>query len=186
MVKSGKSTLNLKQLEISYMNYKVLFFGFLIMFTTSLKTIAQNKSNSPIEKSINSFNSLSNVSSKYELDFIEKKNTLYFKYELGENKKFGFKAILKDIHPEGIFIIERENIKYLRILSIHNGKVFVREVLRGQFWNSNNTNIIEIQLPENINDKDLTILVENLKSIFIKEEKEVPLQIVEPPKTKME
>lgn len=168
------------------MTYKILLIGILIMFTTPCKTFAQNKSNLSIEKSIYNFNSLTNGSSKYKLDFIEKKNTLYFKYELGEKKKFGFKAILEDIHPEGIFIIERENIKYLRILSIHNGKVFVREVLRGQFWNSNNTNIIEIQLPENINDKALTVLVENLKSIFIKEEKEVPIQIVEPPIMKTE
>ncbi len=156
------------------------------MFSTSCKTIAQNKSDSPIENSLFSFNSLTNESAKYELDFFEEKNTLYFKCELGEKKKFGFKAILKDIHPEGIFIIEKENTKFLRILSIHNGKVFVREIFKGQFRNSNNTNIIEIELPENIYNKELEKLVENLKSIFVKEEKATPIQIVEPPRTKNE
>ena len=102
------------------------------------------------------------------------------------DRKFRYKAILNDIHPEGIFIIEKEGTKFLRILSIHNGKVFVREKFKGQFRNSNNTNIIEIELPENIDGKQLNELVENLKSIFVKEEKKTPIQIVEPPKTKNE
>ena len=70
------------------------------MFMVSCKTVAQKKSNSPIENSLKTFNSMTNESSKYELDFIDEKNTLYFKYELGEKKKFGYKAILDDIHPQ--------------------------------------------------------------------------------------
>ena len=154
------------------------------MFMVSCKTVAQKQSNSPVENSIRIFNSMTSESSKYELDFIDRENTLYFKYELGEKKKFGYKTILDDIHPEGIFIIEKEGTNFLRILSIHNGNVFVREKFRRQFRNSNNTNIVEIELPENIDEKLLMELVENLKSIFVKEEKETPIQIVEPPRTK--
>ena len=168
------------------MNYKILSIGFLLMLMVSCKTVAQKESNSPIESPLKTFNSMTNESSKYELDFIDEKNTLYFKYELGEKKKFGYKAILDDIHPEGIFIIEKEGTKFLRILSIQNGKVFIREKFRGQFRNSNNTNIVEIELPKNIDEKQLNELVESLKSIFVKEEKKIPIQIVEPPRTKNE
>lgn len=166
------------------MNYKILLIGILIICSSSCKTVAQIKSDSPIENSTFSFNSLTNKSAKYKLDFIEEKTTLYFKCELGEKKKFGYKAILADIHPEGIFIIEKKNTMFLRILSTDNRKVFVREIFRGQFRNSNNTNIIDIELPENSATKELEELVENLKSIFIKKEKEPQIQIVEPPRTK--
>ena len=37
-------------------------------------------------------------------------------------------------------------------------KVFVREQLRGEFLNSNNTNVIEIEIPKNINKNQLTEL----------------------------
>lgn len=168
------------------MNSKILSIWILLIFTVTCSTVAQKESNSQIENSLKTFNSMTNEFSKYELDFIDEKNTLYFKYELGEKQKFGYKAILNDIHPEGIFIIEKEDRKFLRILSIHNGKVFVREKFKGQFRNSNNTNIVEIELPENIDGKQLNELVENLKSIFVKEEKKTPIQIVEPPKTKNE
>lgn len=166
------------------MNYKIIIIGILLIITSSCKTIAQSDKELPIYTSINSFNSLSSELGKYELQFIKEKNTLYFKYELGKNKRFGYKAILEDIHPLAVFVIERENTKYLRILSIHNGKVFVRERLRGEFLNSNNTNIIEIEIPENINDYQLSDLEENLKSIFVKEENKTQIQIVEPPRTK--
>jgi len=155
------------------------------MFMVSCKTVAQKKSDSPIENSLKAFNSMTNESSKYELDFIDENNTLYFKYELGEKKRFGYKANLDDIHPEGIFIIEKENKTFLKILSINNQKVFIKEKFRGEFRLGNNTNIIEIELPENIKE-NLNQLVENLKSIFVEEEKETPIQIVEPPRTKNE
>lgn len=168
------------------MNLKILSIGFLLILMVSYKAVGQKESNSPIESSLKTFNSMTNGSAKYELDFIDEKYTLYFKYDLGEKKRFGYKAILNDIHPEGIFIIERGDTKYLRILSIHNGKVFVREKFRGQFRNSNNTNIVEIELPDNINKKQLDELIENLKSIFVKEKRNTPIQIVEPPRTKNE
>jgi hypothetical protein len=166
------------------MKNKIMLIGVLLIVVSSCKTIAQSDAESSIKKSVNSFNSLTSELGKYELQFIKEKNTLYFKYELGKNKRFGYKAILEDIHPLAIFVVERKNTKYLKILSIHNGKVFVREKLRGEFLNSNNTNIIEIEIPENINENQLIDLEENLKSIFVKEENETQIQLVEPPRTK--
>ena len=161
------------------MNRKVIAIGILLILANSCKTNAQEKVNIPIQKSIELFNSWTTETSKYELEFIEEKNTLYFKYELEEKRRYGFKAILEDIHPEGIFILKNEDKTFLRILSIHNGKVFVRERFRGQFRNSNNTNLIDIELPEKVDKQELDELVVNLKTIFVKEEKETPIQIIE-------
>ena len=120
-----------------------LFF-FLLIFVVSCKSIAQKKSDTPIEKSIKSFNALTTESAKYELEFVEEKNTLLLKYNLGKQKRLDYKAILQHVHPEGIFIIEKENTKFLRMLSINNQKVFIKGKYRGDFRTSNNTNIIEI------------------------------------------
>lgn len=165
------------------MTYRNLMIGVLLIFAFSSKIISQDLS--PIEKSIEIFNSFSNDSSDYSLEFIKEKNTLYFRYRLSEKKSFGYKTILEDIHPEGIFIIEKENNTFLRILSIHNEKVFVKEKFRGKFRLSNNINLIDIELDKTINENTLSDLVHSLKSIFVKEKKDIPIQI-EPPKTKNE
>jgi len=164
------------------MKSRILILGFLLIFINSYKITAQAEAAPSIQKSIVLFESFSNETSKYELDFIEEKETLYFKYISKENKKFGYKAILRHIHPEGIFTLKVGDKTILRILSIHNGKVFVEEKFKGEFRLSNSSNLIDIEMPDEVDEHQLNELIKNLKGILIKEEQK-PTQLLELPKT---
>ena len=163
---------------------KLLLIKILLVAVVSFELNAQNGLSVKIQNSINLFESISTSESKYELNFIEEKNTLYFKYDLNDGNRIGYKAILEDIHPEGIFIAEIEGTTFLRVLSVNNGKVFVKEKFRGEFRLSNNTNLIDIQLPKNFDEGTLKNLIQSLKLIFVKEEIEPIIDNIDLPKTK--
>ena len=86
------------------------------------------------------------LSDEFELDidYIKEKETLYLTVIKDSTIVSGF--LVKDIHPEGIFIIESEVDKQIvRILSMDNGHKFVHENFRNGFRLSNNTNYIDIE-----------------------------------------
>jgi hypothetical protein len=162
---------------------KFVVIQILLIAATGYELNAQEIQKWNPQKTISLFESLSTSESKFGLDFIEEKNTLYFTYKILEGNRIGYKVILEDIHPEGIFITETEGKTFLRILSVNNGKIFVKEQFRGEFRLSNNTNLIDIELPEDFNEIQLKKFIENLKSIFV-EEKVQSIDNIDLPKTK--
>lgn len=91
------------------------------------------------KKLINSFSQLSYIDS-FNLEYIKEKETLYFSIFQEETQKKGYRLLIKDIHPEGVFILGDK----IRILSINNGHKFVEESFKNGHRLSHNTNYIEI------------------------------------------
>ncbi len=119
------------------------FLGFL--FATLVVCNVKGQT-TDIDSLIKSFKSLSDQENEYEMEFVENKNTFLLKSKTADSKELFYKAILTDIHPEGIFIFESDNNYFLRILSIDNGSRFIKERFPNGFRRSNTTNIIDIKL----------------------------------------
>ena len=102
-----------------------------------------------MESLIESYKDLTDKNNEYKMEFVANKNTLIFKFKTQNSEEIGYKAILTDIHPQGIFRFESDNKNFIRILSIDNGHRFIKEKFRNGFRVSNTTNIIDIELPKN-------------------------------------
>ena len=117
---------------------------------------------------IESYKKLTDKKNEYKIEFIENKNTLIFKFKTQNSEEIGYKAILTDIHPQGIFRFELENKNYIRILSIDNGHRFIKEKFRNGFRVSNTTNIIDIELTNDIYLEKVDKVIRELKSVLEK------------------
>ena len=122
-----------------------IFLSFLFVTMMVCNVKSQNIS---VDSLIKSFENLTDKENEYKMKYIENKNTLIFKSKTADSKELFYKAILTDIHPEGIFIFESDNNYFLRVLSIDNGHRFIKERFPNGFRVSNTTNIIDIKLPK--------------------------------------
>jgi len=129
---------------------------------------SQNKNRMKMDSLIESYKKLTDKKNEYKIEFIENKNTLIFKFKTQNSEEIGYKAILTDIHPQGIFRFELENKNYIRILSIDNGHRFIKEKFRNGFRVSNTTNIIDIELTNDIYLEKVDKVIRELKSVLEK------------------
>ena len=124
---------------------------------------SQSKNLMKISSFIESYKKLSDKKNKYKIEYVENKNTLIFKFKTQDSEEIGYKAILTDIHPQGVFRIELLNKNFIRVLSIDNGHRFIKEKFRNGFRVSNTTNTIDIELPNKINLEKVKKIIKDLK-----------------------
>lgn len=92
-----------------------------------------------------SFSSLSFEDFTFKVSYIEEKETLYFEVMKNESTINAYKLLKRDIHPKGFFLIKDDtNLYSIRILSLHNGNVFIKENFKGKYRHSNTTNFVDI------------------------------------------
>src|SRR5690606_34023605 len=97
------------------------------------------------------------------------------------SEEIGYKAIMTDIHPLGIFTFKSNSTNYIRVLSIDNGHRFIKEKFRNGFRLSNTTNIIDIELSKDIDFVQVTKVLKRMKNILEKpENKPEEIQIAVP------
>nr|AMP57059.1 hypothetical protein [uncultured bacterium] len=119
--------------------YKLVF---LLLMLTNLTSFAQN--NETFESMEQSFNDLSIDHFTYKVSYIEEKKTLYFEVKENGITINTYKLLKRDIHPKGIFLIENDNRYSIRILSLNNGHVFIKENFGTKYRHSNTTNFVDI------------------------------------------
>lgn len=121
--------------------YKALI---IFWFLFSLCSFCQDNKQTNLIKFQESFNSLSNVDFEYIVRYDENNETLYFEtIKLGKLIN-GYKILIKDIHPKGIYLFEDSGIYSIRILSINNAHVFIKENFEKKYRYSNTINYVEI------------------------------------------
>ena len=156
------------------------------MFFVFISTIvgngfSQNTNQMKMDSLIESYKDLTDKNNEYKIEFVENKNTLIFKFKTQDSEEIGYKAILTDIHPQGVFRYESDNKNFIRILSIDNGHRFIKEKFRNGFRVSNTTNVIDIELPKNVDLEKTDKVIRDLKSVLEKPATESDeIQIVGP------
>lgn len=140
-----------------------------ILIYTNLGVVqGQNKEREITDHLIQSFENLSNNKDDYRIGYIENKNTLILECKSEGVERFTYKMIVTDIHPLGIFLLEREDRIYIRLLSIDNGKRFVRERYRNGYRLSNNTNVIDVDVSEAKSPEDIKSTIREIKKFLFK------------------
>ena len=129
---------------------------------------SQNTNRMKMDSLIQSYKNLSDKKNGYNIEFVENKNTLILKFQVQNSEEIEYKAILTDIHPQGIFLFELENKNFIRILSIDDGHRFIKEKFRNGFRVSNTTNIIDIELIKKVDLEKIDKVIGDLKSILEK------------------
>lgn len=119
--------------------YKLVF---LLLILANLTSFAQN--NEAFESMKQSFNSLSIDDFKFKVNYLEEKETFYFEVKENGVTINAYKLLKRDVHPKGIFLIEKDNRYSIRILSLNNGHVFIKENLGKKYRHSNTTNYVDI------------------------------------------
>ncbi|PKQ46770.1 hypothetical protein CSW08_01305 [Confluentibacter flavum] len=152
------------------------------IFTMTVENVnSQNTNQMKMDSLIESYKNLTDKENEYNIEFVENKNTLIFKFKTQNSEQIGYKVILTDIHPQGIFRYESDNKTFLRILSIDNGHRFIKEKFRNGFRVSNTTNVIDIGLPKIVDLEKTDKVIRDLKSVLEKPVTESDeIQIVEP------
>lgn len=122
----------------------------------------------------------------YDLDYIEEKEIIYLTFYKDSVIKRGLKMLIKDIHPEGIFLISKDGRNTIRILSIDNGHKFIEENFRNGFRLSKTTNLVDITTSQEL--KKVNSFIIKMKEFIASKnspiKKDTVIDIVEPPRTK--
>lgn len=119
--------------------YKLVFS--LLVFINSTSFAQNNETFKSMEQS---FNSLSIDAFAFKVSYFEEKETLYFEVKENGATINAYKLLKRDIHPKGIFMIENDNQYSIRILSLNNGHVFIKENFGTKYRHSNTTNYVDI------------------------------------------
>lgn len=147
--------------------FKALLFAILIYINMGI-VHGQNKEREITDLLIQSFENLSNDKNDYRIEYIESKNSLILECRTEDTEKYTYKIIATDIHPLGIFFLEREDRIYIRLLSIDNGKRFVRERYRNGYRLSNNTNVIDVDVSDAKSVEDIKNTIKEIKKFLSK------------------
>ena len=91
-----------------------------------------------------SFESLSYGVWDYKASYIMDDETLYFMVVKSNEPIYAYKMLVKDIHPEGIYLVEKDEYYSIRVLSLNNGHVFIKENLSGKYRHSSTANFVDI------------------------------------------
>ena len=160
----------------------LLCFTFITMIIGNVNS--QNENTMKMDSLFKSYENLSDKKNEYKIVFVEDKNTFIFKFKTLDSEEIGYKAILTDIHPQGIFCFEMDNKNFIRILSIDNGHRFIKEKFRNGFRVSNTTNIIDIEITKNTDLGKIDKVIRDLKGVMEKPVTESDeIQIVVPKST---
>lgn len=144
---------------------------FIFLFLFSLYTFGQNSKENVSIKLKESFSSLSYGEFEFRVNYIEGKETLYFETIKSGKPINGYKLLVEDIHPKGIYLYEdNRGIYLLRILSINNGNVFIEENLGKKHKHSKTTNYVDIGYWNENNKTSLKIFILILEE-FLKKRK---------------
>lgn len=140
---------------------------------------------SDIDKLVSVANNFTNDQFSFGLEYVEEKSTFVFTKKKGDELIKIYKLIKSDIHPEGIFTIDKEDGFYLRILSLSNNKVFVSERFINGFRRGNNINFVDIGNLKDVSKKELSEFIELFKKVVSdKSPIDVDKIDVSPPRTK--
>lgn len=127
--------------------------------------ISQNIKNDSVPAFFQTLELLSKDNLVYRGNYFVRKEMLYFEVFEGK-KQNGYKLLIKDIHPEGVFFHQDSLKKSIRIISINNGKLFIKEEFRNEFRVSNNANYIDIHLNDKVNMDLIDKFINQLKSFI--------------------
>lgn len=119
-------------------------YKILIILLFAVNAQCQDRKNDTLLRFVDSFSSLSFNQLKYGAVYIEKKETVIFNL-YGDGDLLGsYKLLIRDIHPNGVFLIQENGINYIRVLSLNNGTVFIEEEFRNGYRLSHTTKYIDI------------------------------------------
>lgn len=116
----------------------------IFLFLLSLCSFGQNHNEDVSIKLKESFHSLSYDDLEFKVNYIKNEKTLYFESKRSGNSIKGYKMLIEDIHPKGIFLYESKETFSIRILSLNNGNVFIEDNLDSKYKYSKTTNHIDI------------------------------------------
>lgn len=161
----------------------------IVFFLLTNVLLSQNINCKISESSIDSVNQLLNLISeskeKYHFDYNHDKATLIFNKLEGEDITGFYKLISNDIHPEGIFLVDKDDKLYIKIISKCNGNVFIKTIYKKKFPLSRSINIALLgpysQGMENGINLICEILTRNLYSCIGKETEDNSSEIIIPP-----
>lgn len=106
-------------------------------------------------------------------EFDNKSKEISFKNFSKNGDPVNYKLLANDIHPLGVFVLgESKNV--VRILSIDNGKRFVRERVISGFRTSNNTNYIDLNFNSSKNINEVHKFVEALIDFLESKSQKMP------------
>lgn len=131
--------------------YKLVFS---LLILINLTSFAQN--NEAFESMGQSFNDLSIDDFTFKVSYNKEKETLYFEVKENGMTINAYKLLKRDIHPKGMFLIENDNQYSIRILSLNNGHVFIKESFGTKYRHSNTTNFVDIGLWDKKHKTNLT------------------------------
>ncbi len=102
-----------------------------------------------------------------QIEYIDNKKTFVIEKTKDDTVKDEYKMLLRDIHPEGIFLTKNKKSKIsIRILSINNGHLFIESEFKNGFRVSNSTNFIDIGPWNKKKEKELQDVINRLKKMI--------------------
>lgn len=125
-------------------NYLIAIMCNLYVFLLLFPFLGFAQNQSDINNLKRAFGELSYKEYEYRLDFNKQKKTLYLEVSKSGKAVKGYKLLVKDIHPLGVFVIDNDSICSLRLLSLNNGHVFIDENLDKKYVHSNTANYVDI------------------------------------------
>lgn len=143
-----------------------ILIGLVFMLTSAEKVHCQITDKRKINTLTKTYENLSCKDELYKLEYITNVNTFIFKLAISDSKEIGYKVMLTDIHPEGIFSIELDGKTYIRILSIDNGNRFIKEKFTNGFRFGTTTNIIDIEILECTSPFKIKKVINELKALL--------------------
>lgn len=131
------------------------FFFIIIVLSLTTTACSSQDSNSLELKEMNEVLKIFDSKTVSSLDYVESKRTFIFYEHIRDSLIQECKLILEDIHPEGIYIIDKNDGLSLNIISVNNGSVFantkfVNGIRRGKSTNKFTKNSINIESREDV------------------------------------
>jgi hypothetical protein len=137
------------------------FFIFLFLIN-SIQGVVFSQNLNKLKLLNKEFADLSDSNTSYKLNYLKDKKTFVFEVSK-KNTSFEYKTLIKDIHPEGIFIEEEKGFYQLKILSIDNGYRFIANKFKNKIRFSNTINLITINNISLKKKKELAKFIKDLK-----------------------
>lgn len=100
----------------------------------------------------------------YDFKYIEEKEMIYLTFYQDSFIQRSLKLLIKDIHPEGIFLISDKEKTVIRILSNDDGHKFIDEKFKNGFKVSKTTNYVDFTATSPLSE--INLFIDKLKAFL--------------------
>lgn len=155
----------------------------LLCSLSSCLTFCQQDRQEIASQIIDELSNLGSSDYSYFLALDEETSTIEFVVNKGQQIIELYRLLLQDVHPEGVFILEKDSKLQLKILSRNHSGVFIHEKYKNGLRLSSNIKFIEYGNFSIASKEKLKKIVKLFKKLLPSEVKVKPT-FVEPPRTK--